>query len=109
MMQSVKLTKDGKRFWKCLTNKTKVFVEETDKPQTLYGGYWDEGSKNDWFLVTKTGKTTPLATPGCPGYDPRPVPVMTIPDDCAIVQGGIDRGNPSTLFIKVKNLKEWTF
>jgi len=108
-METIKLSKQGKKFWSALTKKTKVFVEVTDKPVALNGAYWDGGSRDYYYHVNKNGNITPLTAPGCPAYDPRPVPLMPIPEDGAIVTGGFFCGNPATLHIKVRSKEGWVF
>lgn len=82
-----KLTSLGKKVLG--TRKTTCCVIVTDKPVSLYGGYWDGGSRNVYWGMNKDGVAKSLSYPTAPpqfggGKEPDVMPT----EDLVIAQGG---------------------
>jgi hypothetical protein len=70
---------------------------------SLYGGYWDGGSRTEWFqLDLQTGQrerlTYPTSPPQFGGGD---APTVSVPRGKAIVSGGVFCGKDATLRLHV--------
>lgn len=86
-----------------LSKKHRVGVYAADQT-TLSGGYWDEGSRAEyWLLNLATGNKTRLACPTSPReYGGSEAPTFDIPMGSAVVRGGISRGKEACPFLYVR-------
>lgn len=98
---TIKMTKELRRLTG--SRKRQATVKETDKV-TLSGGYWDGGSKDEYYAWDK-GFTSlrPLSTTGAPQFDQREVPVVELTDDVVVVRMGWFCGKPVTPTFYVKS------
>lgn len=114
-MDKLDLSPDGMKFWVkrfggdyAKRRKTNVLFSIRSKIET-YGTYWDGGSKNEYYTITKTGVIAAVPCVGPAPFDNRPNPVIELTDDLAVVMIGFFCGKPSTPHIYVKNKDGWTF
>jgi hypothetical protein len=103
--QTIILTKAGKKFWG--TKKKTMRLVVTNNPVELSGCYWDGGSRDEYFAVTRSGSKRPLEATGCPGFDHRPVRSVTPTDEVAVVHGGIFCGKEMKLTAYVTTFDGW--
>lgn len=77
-------------------------IHASGESVTLSGGFWDGGSRTEWFGVKSNGSrfsvTFPTDPPEFSGGKP---PQFRLTDDKMIVQGGTSLGKPSTLTFHV--------
>jgi hypothetical protein len=100
-----KLTTLGKRTLGTRKNTVQVIV--TDKPVSLYGGYWDGGSRNEWWAVSKNGTRSHLSYPTAPPqFGGGKEPDVTPTDDMTIAQGGCFCGKDRQLWFYATRL-DW--
>lgn len=102
----IKLTSAGKKFWGTKKNHMTIIVVNT--PVELYGGYWDGGSRNEYWNLTQNGGHMMLNYPTSPreyggGEPPKILPAVNE----AIVQGGVFCGKVSGLIAYVTKLDGW--
>lgn len=103
---TIRLTNAGKRFW--VTKKNSMRFVVTDKPVSLYGGYWDGGSRDEYCGYTKSGNVVPLAYPTAPPqFGGGPAPDVSLTDNLAVVHGGVFCGKIRALTVYVNKLEGW--
>jgi hypothetical protein len=102
----IKLTAAGKKFWGTKRNHMTIVV--VDKPVELFGGYWDGGSRNEYWGFTKSGSQVPLSYPTSPREFGGGEPGSVMPtDQMAVVRGGVFCGKVSFLSAYVNKIDEW--
>lgn len=100
------LTSAGKKHFG--TKKNSLSIVVTDKPVELNGGYWDGGSRSEYWGMTKSGSRVALSYPTAPPQFGGGAPGSVAPtDDMAVVRGGVFCGNVSGLTIYVNKLDGW--
>ena len=103
---TIKLTSAGKKFWKTRKNTMRIVV--IDKPVELHGGYWDGGSRSEYFGMTKNGQMVGLSYPTSPREFGGGVAPSTMPTkELAICSAGTFRGNPASVTAYVTALEDW--
>jgi hypothetical protein len=105
----VTLTTKGKSFWRTKKKAMTFVVDAEARPIELSGAYWDEGSRSEWFTVSKTGVWTPLPSIGPAPYDCRKVPSIAPTADMAVVEAGTFLGKPATVYAHVISQDGWVF
>ncbi len=71
---------------------------------SLSGGFWDGGSRTEWFGVRSDGRRTPLTYPTAPPqFGGGKVPTFKITDDMWVAQGGTSLGKPASLTFHVSS------
>ena len=69
---------------------------------TLGGGYWDGGSRTEWFGIRPDGSRYPLQFPTAPPqFGGGKEPTVKITDDKMVAEGGTSFGKPATLTFHV--------
>lgn len=64
----------------------------------LRGGYWDEGSRTEWFGLRPDGSSFPLTYPTAPAhFGGGKAPRFEVEDGKILAQGGTSMGKPSSL------------
>lgn len=103
---TIMLTATGKRHFG--TRKRSIRVCVTDAPVTLHGGYWDGGSRSEYWGMLKSGTRVTLNYPTAPPQFGGGQPPSVMPtDDMAIVQGGVFCGKESFLTVYVTKMEGW--
>ena len=70
------------------------------KAVTLSGGYWDGGTRSQWYAVSVQGVSRPpLSYPTSP-FGPQ-APTVEMVDGIVIIEDGVFCGKPATLHIYV--------
>jgi hypothetical protein len=92
----VKLSSAGKKFFG--TTKTKMRITVTERPVTLSGGYWQDGSRDEYWGLMLSGARQALKYPTSPREYGGGEPTQVMPtEDMAVIQGGTFLGKPATL------------
>ena len=92
----VKLNSAGKKFFG--TSKTKMRIVVTERPVSLSGGYWQDGSRDEYHGLMLSGARQSLKYPTSPmEYGGGTAPDVMPTEDMAIIQGGTFLGKPATL------------
>lgn len=100
------LTSAGKKHFG--TRKQSIRIIVTDQPVELNGGYWDGGSRSEYWGMQKTGSRTRLSYPTAPPQFGGGAPGSVMPtDEVAVVRGGVFCGNESGLTVYVNKLDSW--
>lgn len=100
------LTPAGKRRFG--TRKQTIRVIVTDKPVELNGGYWDGGSRSEYWGMLKSGTRVTLQYPTAPPQFGGGAPGSVMPtDDMAVIRGGVFCGKESGLTVYVNKLDGW--
>lgn len=103
---TITLTSQGKRFWG--TKKRTMRIVVVDHPVTLSDGYWQDGSRDEYFGKLKSGQVVALTYPTTPReYGGGVAPSIMPTDDLAVVRTGIFCGKPVGLTAYVKCLEGW--
>ena len=101
-----KLTSVGKRFFGTRKNSMRVIV--VDKPVELNGGYWDGGSRDCYFGLTKSGTQVTLSYPTAPPQFGGGTPPGVLPTkDLAICKSGTFCGKDAGVTAYVTSLEDW--
>jgi hypothetical protein len=105
----VELTPKGKKFWG--TKRNSLTVVETDKPVSCTGGYWDGGSKSDWYIVTDTGNVVPVQGVKTNPFDAKPTAEVAPSERRAVLCDSTFRGKKGflTVYILPGTKEQWTW
>ena len=100
------LTPAGKKFWG--TKKKTMRLVVVDHPVELGGGYWDGGSRDEYFGKAKSGQVVALSYPTTPReYGGGVAPSVMPTDTLAVVRTGVFCGKPIGLTAYVTSLEGW--
>lgn len=103
---TIKLTTAGKKFWR--TKKTTMRLVETDRAVSLDNGYWDGGTRDEYYAQRSSGQTSPLTYPTAPPqFGGGLVPAVMPQADVAIIATGIFRGEQKGITAYVLKASDW--
>jgi hypothetical protein len=106
-MATIDLSAAGKRFWG--TKKRKLILIEARDSVTINDGYWDGGSRSEYWIVQRDGKVLPVNYSKNPPQFGGTETIVPITEDMALVRGGTFRGEIAHLTVYVRSKKDWTF
>lgn len=102
----ITLTAAGKKFWG--TKKKSIRLVLVSKPVELWGGYWQDGSREEYFGKTKSGQVVALSYPTTPReYGGGIAPFVMPTEDMAVCRTGVFCGKPVGITAYVTSLTGW--